>query len=113
AYALKLAIFGPFFVWGASGDFWPAIINSACFGFGVSLIYILRRPLLAFLDSSLSGSRSMTVHEFIARQHGNDPPVRLLAPGLTIFAILALTIGEALVLAAVLHPVLSTTEATS
>src|SRR5262245_7505309 len=107
AYALKLAIFGPFFVWGASGDFWPAIINSACFGLGVSMIYILRRPLLAFLDSSLSGSRSMTVHEFIARQHGNDQRVRLLASGLTIFAILALTIGEALVLAAFLKPVLS------
>jgi hypothetical protein len=107
AYALKLAIFGPFFVWGASGDFWPAIINSACFGLGVCLVYILRRPLLAFLDSALSGSRSMTVHEFIARQHGNDQRVRLLASGLTIFAMLALTIGEALVLSAFLKPVLS------
>jgi len=107
AYALKLATFGPFFAWGASGDFWPAIINSACFGLGVCLIYILRRPLLAFLDSALSGNRSITVHEFIARQHGNDQRVRLLASGLTIFAMLALTIGEALVLSAFLKPVLS------
>jgi hypothetical protein len=107
AYALKLATFGPFFAWGASGDFWPPIINSVFFGVGVCLIYILRRPMLAFMESALAGGRSITVHEFIARQHGNDPRVRLLASGLTIFAILALTIGEALVLAAFLKPVLS------
>ena len=35
AYALKMATFGPFFVWGASGDFWPAITYSAFFAFGV------------------------------------------------------------------------------
>ena len=107
AYALKMATFGPFFAWGASGDFWPAIINSAFFGVGVFLIYILRRPMLAFMESALGGGRSITVHEFIARQHGNDPRVRLLASGLTIFAMVALTIGEALVLAAFLRPVLS------
>ncbi len=103
AYALKMATFGPFFAWGASGDFWPAIINSAFFGVGVFLIYILRRPMLAFMESALGGGRSITVHEFIARQHGNDPRVRLLASGLTIFAMVALTIGEALVLAAFLN----------
>jgi hypothetical protein len=107
AYALNMATFGPFFAWGASGDFWPAIINSACFGVGVWLIYVVRRPMLAFMESALAGGRSVTVHEFIARQHGNDPRVRLLASALTIFAILALTIGEALVLAAFLKPVLS------
>ena len=106
-YALNMATFGPFFAWGASGDFWPPIIASVFFGVGVCLIYILRRPMLAFMESALAGGRSITVHEFIARQHGNDPRVRLLASGLTIFAILALTIGEALVLAAFLKPVLS------
>jgi len=34
AYALKMATFGPFFAWGASGDLWPAIIGSAFFGLG-------------------------------------------------------------------------------
>ena len=106
-YALNMATFGPFFAWGASGNFWPPIIASVFFGVGVCLIYILRRPMLAFMESALAGGRSITVHEFIARQHGNDPRVRLLASGLTIFAILALTIGEALVLAAFLKPVLS------
>src|SRR5262245_36360351 len=107
AYALKLATFGPFFGWGASGDFWPAIIYSFFFGLGVCLIYILRRPMLAFMESALNGDRSITVHDFIARQHGNDRRVRLLASGLTVFAILALVIGEALVLGTFLKPILS------
>jgi hypothetical protein len=107
AYALKLATFGPFFGWGASGDFWPAIIYSFFFGLGVCLIYILRRPMFAFMESALNEDRSITVHDFIARQHGNDRRVRLLASGLTVFAILALVIGEALILATFLKPILS------
>src|SRR5262245_36578299 len=79
AYALKLATFGPFFAWGASGDFWPAIINSAFFGVGVWLMYFLRRPLLEFMESALNGGRSITVHDFFARQHGNDARGRLVA----------------------------------
>src|SRR6516225_2862752 len=107
AYALKMATFGPFFVWGASGDFWPAIIYSTFFGLGVCLIYMVRRPMLAFMESALHGDRSITVHDFIARQHGNDPRVRLFASCLTVFAILALVIGEALVVATFLKPILS------
>jgi hypothetical protein len=106
AYALRMAAFGPLFAWGASGDFWPAIIGSAFFGLGVYLIYILRQPLLEFLDDALSRDRSITVHEFIARQHGNDPRVRLLAASLTLFALLGLLVGEALGMAAFLKPML-------
>ena len=106
AYALRMAAFGPLFAWGASGDLWPAIIGSAFFGLGVYLIYILRQPLLEFLDGALSRDRSITVHEFIARQHGNDPRVRLLAASLTLFALVGLLVGEALGLAAFLEPML-------
>jgi hypothetical protein len=106
-YALKMATFGPFFVWGASADFWPAIIYSTFFALGVWLIYIVRRPMLAFMQSALHGDRSITVHDFIARQHGNDPRVRLFASCLTVLAIFALVIGEALVVATFLKPVLS------
>ena len=106
AYALKMATFGPLFAWGASGDFWPAIIISVFFGLGVGLMYVLRRPMLAFLDNALSRDRSVTVHEFIACQHGNDPRVRLLASGLTIFALVALSIGAAVGIAAIFKPVL-------
>jgi hypothetical protein len=107
AYALKMATFGPLFVWGASGDFWPAIIYSAFFAFGVCLIYVLRRPMLEFMENALNGDRSITVHDFIARRHGNDARVRLLACALTVFAILVLLTGEALVLATFLKPVLA------
>jgi hypothetical protein len=107
AYALKMATFGPFFVWGASGDFWPAIVYSAFFALGVGLIYILRRQILEFMEDALNGDRSITVHDFIARRHGNDPRVRLLACALTVFAVLVLVTGEALVLATFLKPVLS------
>jgi len=106
-YALKMATFGPFFVWGASADFWPAIIYSTFFALGVGLIYVVRRPMLAFMQSALHGDRSITVHDFIARQHGNDPRVRLFASCLTVFAIFALVIGEALVVATFLKPILS------
>ena len=64
AYPLRIATFGAFFAWGASGNLWPAIISAACFGLGVYLIYALRRPLLAFLDSALDGSASMIVPAF-------------------------------------------------
>ncbi len=106
AYALKMATFGPFFAWGASGDLWPAIIAALSFGLGLCLVYILRRPLLAFLDSALGRDQSITVHEFLARQYGNDPRVRLLAAGLTVFALAGLILAESIALAAVLKPVL-------
>src|ERR1700751_5473379 len=79
AYALKMATFGPFFVWGASGDFWPAIVYSAFFAFSICLVYILPRPMRELMDNSRNRDRSITVPDFIARQHGNDPRVRLLA----------------------------------
>jgi hypothetical protein len=107
AYALKMATFGPFFVWGASGDFWPAITYSVFFAFGVCLLYALRRPLLDFMENALKADGSVTVHDFIARRHGNDARVRLLACTLTLFAALVLVTAEALVLATVLKPVLS------
>ena len=112
AYGLRMAAFGPLFAWGASGDLWPAIIGSAFFGLGIYLIYVLRQPLLDFQDGALSRDQSITVHEFMARHHGNDPRVRLLAASLTVLALLGLLIGEALGVAAVLKPVLPKTAAT-
>jgi hypothetical protein len=106
AYPLRIAAFGPFFVWGASGDLWPAIIGAACFGSGVYLIYALRRPLLAFLDSALDGNASMTVPAFIARWHGNDGRVRLLTAGLTLVALTGLITAEAFATATLVGPVM-------
>ena len=104
AYPLRIAAFGPLFAWGASGDLWPAIISAACFGLGVYLIYALRRPLLAFLDSALDGNVSLTVPAFIAKWHGNDDRVRLLTAGLTIVALTGLIAVEAFATATLVAP---------
>ncbi|HEY7246932.1 MAG TPA: hypothetical protein VH678_23915 [Xanthobacteraceae bacterium] len=106
AYPLRIAAFGPFFAWGASGDLWPAIIAAACLGSGVYLIYALRRPLFAFLDSALDGNTSMTVPAFIARCHGDDGRVRLLTAGLTLVALAGLIAAEALATATLAAPVM-------
>ena len=107
AYAIGLASFGPLFTWGVSGDFWPVIVHVAFFGFGLSLIYALRQPMLEFLAAALSHDRSITVHEFIARRHGNDPRVRVVAAALTVFALSGLVLCETLGVATVLKPLLS------
>jgi hypothetical protein len=107
AYQLQMATFGPFFLWGSTSDFWPAIVNSTFFGFGLLLVYFLRRPLFAFLDEALGNDSSITVHQFICRQHGNDPRVRVAASLLTIFALFGLALGESIGLLALLRPFLS------
>ena len=112
AYALQMAIFGPLFAWGASGDFWPAIISSCSFGLGVCLLYLLRRPMLEFLGRALRRDRSVTVHQFIAHQHGNDLRVRLLASALTVFALAGLIVGEAFAAATLLAPIVASGAAT-
>jgi hypothetical protein len=109
AYALKMATFGPFFAWGASGDFWPAIIASASLGLGLYLLNVLRRPMLEFFQSAVAHGQSFTVNEFVARRHGNDSRVRLLAASLTVFALSGLTICEAFGVATVLKPVMPET----
>ncbi len=106
AYALQIATFIAFSGLGASGALWPMIVSSVCLGAGVYLLYLLRRPMLRFLDCSLSGDRSITVHQFIARQHGNDPRVRLFASGVTVLALAGLAVAAPYEFAALLKPVL-------
>jgi hypothetical protein len=112
AYALQMAIFVPLFAWGASGDFWPAIISSCSFGLGVCLLYLVRRPMLEFLDRALRRDRSVTIHQFIAHQHGNDLRVRVLASALTVFALTGLIVGEAFAAATLLAPIVASDAAT-
>jgi hypothetical protein len=68
--------------------------SAACFGLRVYLIYALRHPLLAFLDSALDGNASMTVPAFITKWHGNDGRVRLLTASLTLVALTGLVLGS-------------------
>jgi hypothetical protein len=107
AYPLRIASFGPFFAWGASGDLWPAIIGAACCGLGVYLIYSLRRPLLASLDAALSGEASTTLPALIAKWHGNDNRVRLLTASLTVIALTGLITAEAFAAASLVQPVMT------
>jgi hypothetical protein len=104
AYALKLIIFALFFGWGVSGEFWPAFIGAICYGLGWGLILLLRQPIIDFMDSALRNDQSITIHQFITLQHGNDPRVRLLSSSLTLFALLAVLIAETTAVAALLQP---------
>jgi hypothetical protein len=107
AYSLQIAAFAQFFSWGATGDFWLAIVCSAMFGAALYLIYRLRRPMLGFLNQALDGDRSITVPGFIARQHGNDPRVRLFAAALSVLAFAGLITGAAIGVASLVKPILA------
>jgi hypothetical protein len=110
AYGVGLATLGPVLAWGASGDFWPAIIYTIFVGSGLSIIYFLRRPILEFMADVLRHHRSSTVHEFICRRHGDDQRVRAFAAILTMFALAGLVVCEMLAVATVLKPLLSDSE---
>lgn len=105
AYAVKMAIFGPFFALGAAGDFWPAIIASASLGLGIYLLGRLYARMLPFFRSAFESDQSFTLNEFIAQQHGHDPRVRLMSAGLSLFALFGLTICEAFGVATILRPI--------
>ena len=109
AYVLRIAAFGPFFAWGANGDLWPAIISTVFFGLGLLLLYVFRGPMLEFLNRALDHDGSITVHAFVAQQHGNDRRVLLLASSLTLFALFGLVVGESVAVAALLKPLLGNT----
>jgi hypothetical protein len=72
----------------------------------VYLIYALRRPLLAFLDSALDGNASLTVPAFIAKWHGNDSRVRMLTASLTPIALTSLITVEVFATATLVAPVM-------
>jgi hypothetical protein len=107
AYAIRMATFGPFFAWGAAGDFRPAIVVAVAFALGVLLVYALRRHLLDFLGRALASDASITVNDFVARLCGNDPRVRRLAACLTVFALAGFILCELIGVANVMKPMLS------
>jgi hypothetical protein len=106
AYAIQLATFGPFFVWGASGAYLPGIVNSIFFGIGLSLFYIFRRRVFDFLSAQLEIDQSFTLHGLIASRHGNSRLVALTSACLTIFALCGVILGEMIGASAILRPFL-------
>jgi hypothetical protein len=99
ACSLWMAALGPFFGWGATGNVWPSLVAAVCFPLGLFLKACVRAPLLAFLGDALIYDKSVTIHQFIARWHGNDSRLRLLAATLTGVVFAALAIGAAFALA--------------
>ena len=99
ACSLWMAALGPFFGWGATGNVWPSLVAAVCFPLGLFVKACVRAPLLAFLGDALIYDKSVTIHQFIARWHGNDSRLRLLAAALTGVVLAALAIGAAFALA--------------
>jgi hypothetical protein len=106
AYSLQLATFSQFFSWGATGDFWPAIVFSSMFGVGLYLMYSLRLPILKCISHALDCDRSVTIPGFVAQQHGENARVQLFGAALTVLALSGLLSGVALGVASLVKPIL-------
>jgi hypothetical protein len=106
-YRLGLVALAPLLAWGISGELWPVVAYLVSVGLGLSLFFALRRPILQFLEGALVHDRSITVHEFIAQWHGNDPRIRAFAAALTVFAVYGLIVCLMIGLATVLRTVFS------
>ena len=113
ACSLWMATLGPFFGWGATGNFWPSLVAAVCFPLGLSVMSCVRAPLLAFFYDALIHDRSVTIHQFVAQRHGNNSRLRLVAAALTVVALAALAIGAAFALARSLAAGLDATVPTS
>jgi hypothetical protein len=104
AYAVRASVLGPCFALGAIGEFWPVLVAAASFAAGVSLLYVLRRPILSFIDGALARDGSITVHAFVARQHGDNARLRLLTAVVSIAALLGFLAGEAFFVKEAIEP---------
>src|SRR3984885_2592835 len=89
----------PLLAWGIVGELWPVIVYLASVALGLWLFYALRRPILDGVD------RCITLHEFIARCHGNDARIRAFAAALTVFAIYGFIASLLISLATVLRTI--------
>jgi hypothetical protein len=103
-YRLGWVALAPLMAWGIVGELWPVVVYLVAVALGLSLVYALHRPMLQALQGAPGLDRSITVHQFIARCHGNDARVRAFAAALSIVAIYGLIgcvmIGVATVLRA-------------
>jgi hypothetical protein len=106
-YRLGWVALAPLLAWGIVGELWPAIVYLVSIGLGLWLFYALRRPILQFLQGAAVHDRSITVHRFIARCHGNDARVGAFAAALSVFAIYGLIVCVMIGLATVLRTIFS------
>ena len=101
-FRLGWVALAPLMAWGIVGELWPVVVYLVAVSLGLSLFYALRRPMVRALQGTSGDDRCITLHQFIARCHGDDARVRVFAATLTVFAIYGLiacvTIGVATVL---------------
>jgi hypothetical protein len=86
-YRLGWVALAPLMAWGIVGELWPVVVYIVALALGLSLSYALRRRVLQALQRASGGGRSTTVHRFIAHWHGRDARVRIVAAGLSVFAL--------------------------
>lgn len=106
AYGVQMATFVPFFLWAASGEFLQILLNTVCLGFGLGLLVVFRRPILEHLRVALIAERQVTLHGFMADQHGRAPAVQICAGLLTIIALCGIVVSEVFYMTSVLQPLL-------
>ena len=106
-YRLGWVALAPLMAWGIVGELWPVVIYLVSVALGLSLFFALRRPILQALQGAAVHDRSITVHQFIARRHGNDARVAAFAAALSAFTIYGLIACVMIGLATVLRTIFS------
>jgi hypothetical protein len=89
ALGLRVVVLAPCFGLGAAGDFVPVLLGGVFFVLGGLGFFLLRRPILAFIDEALARERSFTPARFLG------PPLQVPAAVLIAIALLALLALEA------------------
>jgi hypothetical protein len=106
-YRLGWVALAPLMAWGIVGELWPVVIYLVSVALGLWLFFALRRPILQALQGAAVHDRSITVHQFIARRHGNDARVAAFAAALSAFTIYGLIACVMIGLATVLRTIFS------
>jgi hypothetical protein len=104
-YRLGWVALAPLMAWGIVGELWPVVVYLVSVALGLWLFYALRRPILQALQGAAVHDRSITVHQFIARCHGNDARVGAFAAALSVFTIYGLIACVMIGLATVLRTI--------
>ncbi len=86
-YRLGWVALAPLMAWGIVGELWPVLVYLVAVALGLALFYALRRPMLQALQDVTGRGRFITLHQYIARCHGDDARVRAFAAALTVLTI--------------------------
>lgn len=96
AYAVRVSVFVPLFLAGATGDIWPVIAAALGLAAGIAQLGTLHGPLAA--------SGSPTLHAYLAQGCEDAAKVRLATAAMTVLGLLGLAGAEAAALVAIVSP---------